>query len=187
MPLNESRSKPRRERYPLQFDLEGVPRDRATREQLLQSMQNPELSSSNFQEFPDMSQNSFLSDKTVSLTSGLSEIQKAQLLDELLRSTRTAREIDLSKPVVLPYNPRDPRNHFPQLVYQHDSGHVLTVSDDKQLKAAQKRGYKTEPSPSHDYSKIKNGVAAVKAAAPAREEELSAAELAELDEADDAS
>lgn len=42
MPINESSRVPR-ERWPLQFDLEGVPRDNAERERLLQSHQNPLL------------------------------------------------------------------------------------------------------------------------------------------------
>jgi hypothetical protein len=178
MPVNEARRKPHRERYPLEFDLEGVPRDQATREQLLQSIKAN-------QEPLTMTQNSFISDKSVSLVSGLTEVQKTALLNELLKTAPVGREIDLSKPVIVPYNARDPRNQFPQLVYHHTSGQMLKVDDDKQLKVALKRGFKAEPSPTHDYSKVKNGVAAVKAVAAPRDEELSAEQLAELDSADE--
>jgi hypothetical protein len=193
MPLNESKGKPRRERYPLEFDLEGVPRDRATREQRLQSITNPE-----FQEFHDMSPNSFLSDKSVNMTSGLSEVQKAALLDELLRTSPVGREIDLSKPVVLPYNPHDPKNHYPRLVYNHKDGRVLTVIDEADCKAKQKDGFQTEPSPKHDYSTIRGGVALSKTAAAQavtrarnkarrmQQDGASLGPLAELDEQDEA-
>lgn len=193
MPLNESKGKPRRERYPLEFDLEGVPRDRATREQLLKSIATPE-----FQETP-MSPNSFLSDKSINMTSGLSEVQRAQLLDELLRTTPTGREIDLSKPVVLPYNPHDPKNQYPRLVYHHKDGRVVTVTDEADCKAKQKDGFQTEPSPKHDYSTIRGGVALSKAAAAQavtrarnkarrmQQDGAALGPLAELDEQDEAS
>lgn len=122
-----------------------------------------------------MSANRFTTDK-------LSAEEKANLLNQLLEEAPVGREIDLGKPVLNRYVYRE----FPKMVYHHENGHVLEVADDKQQKAAQKRGYKLEPSPGHDYSKLAgNNIAAVKDNAPAREEFVSAAELAELDAADE--
>lgn len=181
MPLNESKRKTRRERWPLEFDLEGVPRDVATRKQLLETTKE-QL----------MPQNRFAGESRVAgLSQALSPAEKAALLDELLATVPVGREIDLGKPVIVPYRVGDPRNNYPKMVYHHDSGHVMTIAAgpdaEKQLKAAQKRGFEEKPSPNHDYSQIRNGRAAVKATAPAREEQMSAEELADLDSQDAAS
>lgn len=158
MPLNEASRKPRRERWPLQFDIEGVPRDTATRKQLLEQQQQNEESA----EDPMTAQtvrNSFAVDKpTVEVT-------------------------DINNPPRRPYSPSDPKNEFPKVLYHHESGRVLTVQNDKEQKAAHKRGFELKPSPAHDYSKItRAGIAAVADHAPKREEEMSAEELAAMDE-----
>ena len=178
MPLNEASSKPRRQRWPLQFDLEGVPRDTATRKELLKKMKEG-----------TMQPNSFLSDRNAreaaaaaNPLAALSPEQKANLLDQLLRDAPTGREIDLSKPVIVPFNPRDPKHAFPRMVFHHDTGHTLTVRDAKQLSAAQKHGYKLEASENWDYSKLPNGYATRKAVNVAAEKVLSTDDLAALDE-----
>lgn len=74
---------------------------------------------------------------------------------------------------------------FPKMVYDHESGALLQVNDEKQQKAALKKGFQLKPSPRHDYSQVKNGFAAVKGEAPVRVEEISAEQLAELDAADE--
>ena len=156
MPLNEATRKPRRERTSLEAQLAGT----HTLKEL------------------SMSQNSFLSDKTG--IDALSPAQKAALLDELQRSAPVGREIDLSKPVT----PRYVHQEFPKMVYNHESGDVLTVGDERMLKAAERRGFKNQPSPNHDYSRIVNGRAAKKSTPPPRAHSLTDEEIAELDAAD---
>jgi hypothetical protein len=157
VPVNESTAKLRRERWPLEFDLTGVPRDAAVRKQLLTQKQNPEL------EAEPMVQNSFTVDKpTVEIT-------------------------DINNPPRKNYNPFDPQNEFPKMLYHHESGRVLKVASEKEQKAALKRGFELKPSPNHDYSKVSRaGIAAPASSEPKREEEMSAEELAALDEADQA-
>ena len=119
------------------------------------------------------------------LVQALSPAERAALLDELMKTAPVGREIDLGKPVIVPYRVGDPKNNWPKMVYHHESGHVLKVEDERQLKVAAKRGFQEQPSPDHDYSKVKNNVAARKeASAVPREETMSAAQLAELDEED---
>lgn len=130
-----------------------------------------------------MPQNHFAGEnRALALTQALSPAERAAVLDELMKTVPTGREIDLGKPVIVPYRVGDPRNNYPKMVYNHDSGHVLTVADEKQWKAAQKRGFQEQPSLDHDYSKVKNNVAARKDRPVPREDVMSAAQLAELDE-----
>lgn len=176
MPLNEASAKPRRPRFPLEFDLAGVPRDTTTRKRLLEEMKE-NMSPSNV----------FLSDKAAAGANPLAamtEEQKADLLDLLLKQAPVGKEIDLSKPVVHPYNPRDPKNQYPRMLYHHKTGHTLTVKDARQEKAASARGYQREPSEEHDYSAIpSHGIAPRKAATVTRPKpEFTAEDLAELDE-----
>lgn len=174
MPLNEASAKPRRQRWPLEFDLEGIPRDTATRKKELE------------QRKLTMSRNSFLSDKNEAAAAdplaGISAEARANLLDLLLKEAPVGKEIDLSKPIIRPYNPRDPKNAFPRMVYHHETGHTLTVKNARELAAAQKRDYKLEPSLHHDYSKLPNGYAPPKTVVEARPEDISAEDLLEEDE-----
>ena len=92
---------------------------------------------------------------------------------------------DINNPPHRNYNPYDPKNEFPKMVYHHESGRVLNVANEKEQKAALKRGFELKPSPDHDYSKVNRaGIAAKASTEPKREEEMSAEELAALDEAD---
>jgi hypothetical protein len=68
------------------------------------------------------------------------------------------------------------------VVYHHESGRVLRVDDEKQHKAALKHGFKNEPSPSHDYSKMRGDFAARKEVREVKPEEMSAKELLALEE-----
>jgi hypothetical protein len=149
MPLNESRRKPRREKWPLEFDLEGVPRDGTIRKQLLETLKGNPMAEP---------RNSFLSDK-LSDNLGLTPAQKARLMDELLKENQGGREIDLSKPVL----PRYQRQEFPQMAY-HKDGRVRRIEDAEQLEATQKDGFKPEPHPAYDYSTIRSGRALTKKA-----------------------
>ena len=160
MPLNEASRKARRERWPLEFDIEGVPRDTAIRKQLLeqkQQQQNLDLLSE--EPMAQTIRNSFTVDKP------------------------TAEVTDINNPPRRPYNPHAPENQYPKVLYHHETGRVLTVQNEKEHKAAHKRGFEVQPSPAHDYSKItRAGIAAVAEHAPKREEEMSAEELAAMDE-----
>jgi len=161
VPLNEASIKPKRDRWPLEFDITGVPRDTATRQRLLQQKQNLEQITEETMNQVTPVRNSFTVDKpAVTIT-------------------------DINNPPRVNYNPYDPKNEFPKMVYHHESGRVLKVNDAKEQKAALKRGFDLKPSPGHDYSKVSRaGIAAVAVHGEKREEEMSAEELAALDEAD---
>jgi len=99
----------------------------------------------------------------------------------------TVEITDINNPPRKNYNPFDPQNEFPKMLYHHESGRVLKVASEKEQKAALKRGFELKPSPNHDYSKVSRaGIAAPASSEPKREEEMSAEELAALDEADQA-
>lgn len=90
---------------------------------------------------------------------------------------------DINNPPRANYNPHDPKNEFPKMLYHHGSGRVLKVNDAKEQKAALKRGFDLKPSPGRDYSKVSRaGIAAVAEHGEKREEEKSAAEMAALDD-----
>ena len=100
----------------------------------------------------------------------------------------TVEIADINNPPRKNYNPHDPKNEFPKMLYHHETGRVLNVANEKEQKAALKRGFDLRPSPDHDYSKVSRaGIAAKASSEPKREEEMSAEELAALDEADQAS
>lgn len=63
--------------------------------------------------------------------------------------------IDINKPPQLPYRYQE----FPKLTYNHETGAVLKVDDEKEAKAAEKRGFQAKPSTKYDYSRIRNGFA----------------------------
>ena len=132
-----------------------------------------------------MPRNSFLSDKNEAAANdplaGLSAEAKARLLDMLLKEAPTGKEIDLSKPIVKPYNPRDPRNSFPRMMYNHKNGHTVTVANLKQQQIAEKKGYSVEPGEEWDYSRTPGGYAARKTVVD-RIDEITAEDLEDLDD-----
>jgi hypothetical protein len=168
MPLNESTSKTRRERWPLSFDLEGVPRDTATRKALLeQQRQNNEdpMSPAPSRVTPSI-QNHFSVDQP---------------------TTDGPVITDINNPPHKNYNPHAPENQYPKMLYHHKIGRVLKVENEKEEKASLKRGFELTPSPDFDYFKINRaGIAAKASNEPKREEEMSAEELVALDEQDQA-
>ncbi len=98
-------------------------------------------------------------------------------------TTNDPHVIDINNPPKVPYKFQE----FPTTVYHHKTGHVKKVFNADELQAAKKRGFKSEPSPDHDYSHIQNGRAATKvalaqAAKIAREAALKAAGIVTLDE-----
>lgn len=166
MPLNESKRKVR-ERWPLAFDLEGIPRDTATRQQLLNQQQI------------------------------LETIEKEQSMSVPLPRNHFATDIqqdvvtDINDPKVARYGtPKNPFRAYPKMVYHHESGHVLVVQNEAQHAAATRRGFQVKPAPDRDYSRVRSGmVAPVAAVGPEREtlltneqiENQEAAALAELE------
>jgi hypothetical protein len=188
MPLNEASRKPRRSRWPLEFDLMGVPQSNRERQELLNAAKEIHQMS----QYQSPSGNRFLSDKqTVQLTP-----EKALLLDQYLESMKmggVGREIDLSKPVLVAAPPGGwPK--FPCLAYHWKTGAMLQIEDADELKVVAKRGFKPSPSPEHDYSQIQARqiftllgdervltIAKKKAVAANAFPELSEADLAEMD------
>ena len=95
----------------------------------------------------------------------------------------TVEITDINNPPHKNYNPYDPKNQYPKMLYHHETGRVLQVANEKEEKAALKRKFELKPSPDHDYSKVSRAGVAPKADhGPKREEEMSAEELAQLDE-----
>jgi hypothetical protein len=171
MPLNESTSKPRRERWPLEFDLTGVPRDTATRKNLLEqkrsleSVNNEETMSPAAQSVRTITENRFTVDQPST--------------DVFIT--------DINNPPRKNFNPYDAKNQYPKMLYHHKTGRVLQVANEKEEKASLKRGFELKPSPDFDYSKVSRaGIAAKATVQEKREEEMSAEELAALDEQDQA-
>lgn len=163
MPLNEASRKVPRDRWPLEFDLTGVPRDTATRKLLLEQKRTLEAPEELMSPVTQSVRNSFTVD----------EPQVGPAIT------------DINNPPRRPYSPSDPKNEFPKMLYHHETGRVLTVHNEKEQKAAMKRDFDLKPSPGHDYSKVNRaGIAAKASNEPKREEEMSAEELAALDEAD---
>jgi hypothetical protein len=172
MSLNESKHRSTRDRWPLEFDLEGVPRENDLREKLLREQRGLSLAPQEM-EPSNMPVNSFAVDK-------LDPLVREELLRQLLATAPVGSVIDINNPPRQRYVHQD----FPRMVYHHGSLRVLVVEDAAQLKAAQKHGYKLEPAPNADYSQIKGGIAASKQTSAPREEELTAEQLAELDAMD---
>ena len=169
MPLNEASRKAPRERWPLEFDLTGVPRDTRTRKNLLAEKHQEE----------SMAQ-------TQQSVHGVRTITENHFTVD--QPSNDVFITDINNPPRKAYNPRDPQNQYPKMLYHHGNGRVLKVGNEKEEKAALKRDFKLAPSPDYDYSKVNqnSGIAAKAIHAP-REESMSAEELAALDEADQAS
>ena len=164
MPLNEANRPQRRERWPLEFDLTGVPRDAATRQQLLEQQQILEQTP----------------EDTDLMNSEIKPVQNSFAVDK-----PEVVITDINNPPRRNYNPFDPANEFPKMLYHHEMGRVLKVASAAEQKAALKRGFELKPSPTHDYSRVSRaGIAPALTQVEKREEEMSAAELAALDEAD---
>jgi hypothetical protein len=85
--------------------------------------------------------------------------------------------VDINKPNI----PRALYQEFPKTLYNHKSGHVVTVKDEKEEAARKKQGFKKEPSPNHDYSQINASRAAKKSSDP-EEENLPALEVEDEEE-----
>ena len=169
MPLNEASRKAPRERWPLEFDLTGVPRDTRTRKNLLAEKHQEE----------SMAQ-------TQQSVHGVRTITENHFTVD--QPSNDIFITDINNPPRKAYNPRDPQNQYPKMLYHHGNGRVLKVANEKEEKAALKRDFKLAPSPDYDYSKVNqnSGIAAKAIHAP-REESMSAEELAAMDDGDQGS
>ena len=114
MPLNLSTRKAPRERWPLEFDLTGVPRDTATRKNLLETRKQEESMAPAVR---TITENHFTVDQPSS--------------DIFIT--------DINNPPKRPYNPRDPQNEFPKLLYHHGSGRVLKIEAGPERKTGERR------------------------------------------------
>ena len=129
MPLNESNRKSR-DRWPLAFDLEGVPRETAERERLLEQHRQLSKPESEFEEPMNETRvvpNTFAVDYQAGNT-----------------------VVDINNPPQKRYVHQE----FPKMLYDHESGRVLQVKDEKEMKAALKKGFQVKPAPDRDYSKV---------------------------------
>lgn len=70
--------------------------------------------------------------------------------------------VDINDPKI----PRAPYQEYPKTLYNHKTGHIVTVKDAKEEAARVKQGFQAKPSPNHDYSQIQNSRAAAKEVDP---------------------
>jgi hypothetical protein len=163
VPLNESKNKIR-DRWPLSMDLEGIPRDPSERENLLKQR---------------------LAAEAAEPQEDLSPMRQTRVTESPMNTFTvdkpTAGEtvIDINNPPKKNYNPHDPKNRYPRLMYHHETGKVVKVENATQEGAAEAHGYDVKPSPNHDYSKIRASVAPTKPPVVEREPEPDAQGMVE--------
>lgn len=145
MPLNESNRKSR-DRWPLAFDLAGVPQDTALRERLLEQHKDEERQIQSEVEDHPMNE--------------IKQVQNSFAVDYQAGNN----VVDINNPPQKRYVHQE----FPKLMYDHDGGRVLQVKDEREMKAALKKGFQVKPDPNRDYSQaIRSGsVAPSKPEAP---------------------
>lgn len=145
MPIPEG-YRNRRDRWPLEFELEGVPRENRERARLLE--QKLLLEQTQPEETETMAPtNSFAVDYKNST-------------------------VDINNPPPKRYNPNAPENQYPRYLYNHETGHVLRVKDLAEEQRAAARGFKREPAPNRDYHLAQHGRVAPLTQAATREEPL---------------
>lgn len=115
MPIRES-SRSQRDRWPLKFDLEGVPDDTVTREAELRQMRILEGEPPN-----TMPKNQFAVD-----------YQDANGV------------MDINNPPRKPYNPHAPENQYPKMLYS-DAGKTVIANNEAEEKQLAKKGFGTKP------------------------------------------
>jgi hypothetical protein len=130
MSINESKRKIR-ERWPLEFDLAGIPRE--DRERLLAEQQILET----FQE-------STMRDNPNITTSPTNHFAVDPAPEPIA---------DINNPPKRPYNPRDPKNEFPKMLYAKNGGTIIVYSKEQEEKKL-KGGYSlTNPQLKNDLEK----------------------------------
>lgn len=174
MPLNESTRKVR-ERWPAAFDIEGIPRDNALRQRLLDEIQSKESTMAQLRQSSIDAYNSSRPENVFAVD----KAQTAPQADEPFIS-------DINNPPQRRYQYRE----YPKMLYHHESGRTVRIEDTPQAaaqeKALLKQGFKTEPSPKHDYSRVARAgsVAPLKTVVAERERDLTPEELMELEAQD---
>jgi hypothetical protein len=174
MPINEASRKPPREKWPLAFDIEGVPRDTATRQRLMEEIRLAEADPNPEKRNP-MAQFRNSAEAIHGVTNSFAVDQPKFAAEPFIE--------DINNPPKRPYKHQE----YPKTMYHHESGRVITIpagEDAPKLEAAaKKKGFKNEPSPSHDYSHIRGGVASGQYNAPPNRE-LTAEQIAEMEDED---
>jgi hypothetical protein len=165
LPIRESGGRAAREKWPVSFDLEGVPRDRELRELKLKEIRGEDPMSK--------------AGAGIQLTA-----QQAEALRETLKqfdeqNVRDENVFDPNKPPKEQYRHKE----FPKMLYGQEGklkGHVLTVNSAEEEEAATEKGYTSEPHPEHDYSSInRNGMMAAERDQEVEPDEEDADEAAE--------
>lgn len=161
MPLNES-SRKVRARWPLAFDLEGVPQDTQERTRLLNLLRR-ENSPETFEE---------------------EEFDMRPVNQFAVDAPQIGTVSDVNDPKTPRYGTKqNPYREYPKMMYDHESGRVLEVKDSAQEAATVRRGFQTQPSPHHDYHKVKSGMLAPsKQKGPEREHLLTIEEIEALEQ-----
>lgn len=91
--------------------------------------------------------------------------------------------IDINNPPVPRYGtPQNPKRAYPKIVYNHETGKVLTVQNAAQQEAAKRQGFENAPDPKRDYHNVRSGMTAQpKAEVEPREHVMTAEELEQLE------
>jgi hypothetical protein len=122
LPLNEANPRSRRARYPLAFDLEGVPRDNAERDRLLLAEREQLTEEQNPVNVP-LVKNTFTVDQP----------QQPETV------------VDINNPPHRNYNPRDPKNEFPKMLYPPTEGKPVVVQSKEQEAEFLKKKFTHKP------------------------------------------
>ena len=164
------RRKPRRARWPLQFDLEGVPQDQKERKKLIDGILKEER-----RENAPLEETEEIEMSPVTPTP--QNFFAADANTEVL--------IDINNPKTPRYGTgQNPKREYPRIVYHHDTGHILQVSTKGQHEAAKNRGFVDQPSDKFDYHGVRSGMKApVKEVGPEREQPLTAEDLEAMEAA----
>lgn len=133
MPLHES-SRLLRDRWPLQFDLEGIPRDTAERERMLQEHLLLES----------------LSGETLPETPTTEETMTSPNLvaNRFASDNEPAMHItDINNPPHINYNPHDPKNEFPKMLYpaNYPNAKAVVVKSKEEEAKQLKKGFSLRP------------------------------------------
>jgi len=128
-----------RDRWPLQFDLEGVPRDAKLREQMLEDLRSNSPDLETRMNVPVV-KNTFATDLSDVLKS-LTPAQKMELTKALLAEPQGGQEFDLSKPPVAPYRYQE----YPKCMYSADGRQSVVARDEEHEKELLKKKFSPRP------------------------------------------
>lgn len=146
MPINESTRRPSRERYPLAFDLEGIPRDNQLRDRLVADMRGDDRPEQEIYPMDVPKTNNIFAGDANALVQALASLNPAakQALTKALladAANQGGKEFDLSKPPVEPYVFRE----FPKAMYSPDGKKCVAVNSPDEQASYEKRKYTIKP------------------------------------------